>query len=169
MSRFQVVFMIAQCISVLYSWDISNSNRNDVILRHVSLYYLRAFLCVQSAENSTVTTLVESTWPENIIAIKPKAFPNSTFHLGRNKKDCEKIHQALSSDVDGNGYLWVLDIGSEHCPAKIIIFDLENKNTEACISEQRHFSLKILHYLCTLRFCRDYIVRVKKNLFPFIK
>lgn len=75
-------------------------------------------------------TIVEAAWPENILQIKPHAFPNDLAHA-KNDWDCNGIIQTVSTIVDDkNGMLWLIDNGSIYCSPKLIIFDLLRRNNE---------------------------------------
>lgn len=83
-------------------------------------------------------TLVEATWPENILPMKPRVFPNDLAHA-KSDCDCNGILQATSTAVDSkNGRLWVIDNGSKYCSPKVIIFDLLRRNNE--VTARRHFN-----------------------------
>lgn len=119
---------------VIESWSLSSLNMvsSDTSVIHVSVYYGRSFICLRhktNSRNSLLPTLVEAAWPENMIGVKPKVFPNEASQLRRAGK-CKGIKQAQSTDIDGNGRLWLIDSGNEACTAKIIIFDLLYFNDE---------------------------------------
>lgn len=97
---------------------------------NISVYYARAFLCISHPKDSFLPTLVEASWPENIA--KPTVFPSEEIHL-RKKGKCKGIKQAIATDIDVNGRLWLLDEGDETCSAKLIIWDLLYFNYEVRI------------------------------------
>lgn len=123
-------FLFILNLSISHSWNLGlNSSEYQVI--HVSgnkvidflqklqvifnsfnlsVYYARAFICLRHQKNSLLPTLIESSWPENIIGVKPTIFPSEETHLRRSKK-CKGIKQAISTDIDSTGRLWALDEG----------------------------------------------------------
>lgn len=75
-------------------------------------------------------TLIESTWPENLLALQSRVFPNDLSH-SMTPSNCNGIVNTIQTAVDrANGILWLLDNGSEYCPPKLIIFDLLRGNNE---------------------------------------
>lgn len=74
-------------------------------------------------------SLIESTWPENLMPFKPRIFPNELAH-SRSNSDCNGILRAISTAVDKNGLLWVLDSGSIYCHPKVIVYNLLRRNEE---------------------------------------
>lgn len=128
------LFCILSVFLSVRSWSLSSLNiiSSEASVIHVSVYYGRAFLCIEHKSNSvhsSLPTLVEASWPENVIGVKPKAFPSEASHLRRAGK-CKGVKQAHSTDVDVNGRLWMIDSGNEACSAKIIIYDLLYFNDE---------------------------------------
>lgn len=125
------LFWFIAFISVTKSWTLSSLNitSSDTAVIHVSVYYGRSFLCLRHVVNSSLPTLIEASWPENLIGSKPKIFPSETNHLRRVGK-CKGIKQAQSTDIDANGRLWVIDNGNDACSAKILIYDLLYFNDE---------------------------------------
>jgi hypothetical protein len=95
----------------------------------ISVYYARAFLCISHPKVSFLPTLIETSWPENIIGAKPAIFPSEEAHLRRFGK-CKGIKQATATDIDRYGRLWALDEGDEFCSAKLLIWDLLYFNNE---------------------------------------
>lgn len=125
-----LIICFLNCLTLARSWTLSSLNitsRTAVI--HVSVYYGRAFLCLSHPAPSIYPTLIEASWPENMIGVKPKIFPSDATHLRRFGK-CKGIKQAQSTDIDANGRLWMIDSGSGSCSAKIIIYDLLYFNDE---------------------------------------
>lgn len=112
--------------SLVSAWSLENLRKNvgNFRVRHVTVYYMRAFLCIES-ENTAVShripTLIEATWPENIIPIVPKIFPTTDGHA-IHAGDCDKIHSAIGTSVDRKGRLWVIDNGSYLCPPKLLVY-----------------------------------------------
>lgn len=75
-------------------------------------------------------TIVEAPWPENILPIKPRIFPNDLAHA-KSTSDCNGIIQTVGTAVDyKNGLLWLIDNGSIYCSPKLIIYDLLRRNNE---------------------------------------
>lgn len=76
-----------------------------------------------------VPTLIEATWPENMMSIKPKVFPNEKRFQQLTGK-CRNVLSAQVTDIDSKGRLWLLDNGSMTCEPKLIIYDLLYRNEE---------------------------------------
>lgn len=74
-------------------------------------------------------TLIESSWPEDLIGVKPKIFPSEKLFRKRMGK-CRNIVQATATDLDLKGRLWLLDNGSNLCHPKLTIYDLLYRNEE---------------------------------------
>lgn len=133
MLKLSAVFIwILSSLTTTRSWSLSSLNisTTNTSVINVSVYYGRAFLCLQHASSSSsLPTLVEASWPENIIGVKPKIFPSESSHLRRVGK-CKGIKQAKSTDIDTNGRLWLIDNGNEACSAKIVVYDLLYFNDE---------------------------------------
>lgn len=121
----RVLIIFFNCFLLIHSWTLSSLNISaDDDLIGVSVYYNRAFLIVRSNANETFPTLLEASWPENLLT--PKAFPSESQHGSK----CRNIQQAKASDVDYKGRLWVIDEGTQHCSPKLFIFDLLYFNEE---------------------------------------
>lgn len=123
-------------IKLILSWDLLPLGIQDNYrLEHVSIYFIRSFLCIRLPINITFPTLIESTWPENLLAIRPKIFPNELAHAihSNDIDDCNKIQRARITDIDDYGRLWVFDAGNHICNGKIIIYDLLHKNKEVSV------------------------------------
>lgn len=133
MLKFLVVFVaLLNFVTFTRCWSLSSLSisPSNVSVIHVSVYYGRAFLCLKhTSSHSSLPTLVEASWPENLIGVKPKIFPNESSHMRRAGK-CKGIKQAQSTDIDANGRLWMVDGGNEACSAKIIVYDLLYFNDE---------------------------------------
>jgi hypothetical protein len=86
-----------ETFSSLIGWDFSpiNIDSSDVSVHHVSTYYGRAFMCVRHERSVSLPTLVEASWPENMIGVKVKAFPSDGAHA-RRVTSCKGIKQAIS-------------------------------------------------------------------------
>ncbi|CRL08204.1 CLUMA_CG020969, isoform A [Clunio marinus] len=126
--RFLLVWFF--CGSVR-SWSLASLNitASNCSIINVSVYYGRAFLCLKHSVDQTLPTLIEASWPENIIGVKTKIFPSDVVYLKRYGK-CKGIKQAQSTDIDSNGRLWMIDNGNEICSAKLIVYDLLYFNDE---------------------------------------
>lgn len=126
-----ISFFVINCISIATCWTLSSLNitSSDSSVIHVSVYYGRAFLCLKHSASSTLPTLIEASWPENIIGVKPKVFPSEITHIRRFGK-CKGIKQAQSTDIDASGRLWLIDNGNDGCSAKIVVYDLLYFNDE---------------------------------------
>lgn len=80
----------------------------------------------------TAPTLIETTWPENLLPIQPKVFPNELSH-SRLPIDCNSIIKAVQTAIEvETSTLWVLDNGSRFCKPKLIAYNLSRKNEEVC-------------------------------------
>lgn len=91
-------------------------------------------------------TVIESTWPENLLAIQSRVFPNDLSHA-KSQCDCNGILQTIQTDVDrSDGLLWLLDNGSQYCPPKLILFDLLKGNAEVCFNISKTSQLLGLHF-----------------------
>lgn len=115
------------------------TNNNDYVVLHVSVFYVRSFLVIQNRWNSTSKnpiTLIESTWPENLLPIQPRVFPNDLSHA-KTICACNEIIQSIHTAIDRNGMLWLLDNGSIYCPPKIIIYNLLKLNAEVSVDVNR--------------------------------
>lgn len=78
-------------------------------------------------------TIIESTWPENLLPIQSRVFPNDLSHA-KIQSNCNGIVKTIQTAVDRvNGLLWLLDNGSKYCTPKIIVFDLLRNNNEVII------------------------------------
>lgn len=130
------------CICCASAWNLATvddsglnfvTNNNDYVVLHVSVFYVRSFLAIQNRWNSTSKapsiTLIESTWPENLLPIQPRVFPNDLSHA-KTMCDCNGIIQSIHTAIDRNGLLWLIDNGSIYCPPKLIIYNLLKLNTE---------------------------------------
>lgn len=84
----------------------------------------------------TEVTIIESTWPENLLPIQSRIFPNQLSHA-KSQCDCNGIVQTIQTAIDrNNGLLWLIDNGSKLCAPKLLIFDLLRGNNEAKISKK---------------------------------
>lgn len=152
-------FWCLMCISGISAWNLATvddsglnfvTNNNDYEVLHVSVFYVRSFLVIQKRWNSTVKnaiTLIESTWPENLLPIQPRVFPNDLSHA-KTICDCNGIIQSIHTAVDRNGMLWLVDNGSIYCPPKLIIYNLLKLNAEVhryVFEEFKGGSFKSIH------------------------
>ncbi|XP_070505759.1 uncharacterized protein yellow-k [Chironomus tepperi] len=113
------------------SWTLSSLDMttNDTSILHVSVYYNRAFLCLQHQNDTQKPTFIEATWPENLIGVKPKIFPSESQFKKRSGK-CRGIQQGKATDIDEKGRLWLIDEGTDKCAPKIFVYDLLYFNEE---------------------------------------
>lgn len=102
--------LFAWCICMLKliemskAWDFTNlgiKGDNVTLVHHISVYYARAFICLKHSRNhnniqQSMPTLVEASWPENMIGVKPVIFPNEDYFIRRAGK-CKGIRQAAVS------------------------------------------------------------------------
>lgn len=109
------------------------------IQHRVSLFYLEkemnffkllSFFSPFYVCSADQITLIESTWPENLLPIQSRIFPNDLSHA-KTLSHCNGIVKTTKTAVDrANGNLWLLDNGSKHCTPKLIVFDLLRGNNE---------------------------------------
>jgi hypothetical protein len=126
------LFVTLLVCKIISAWNLAPLNTsNDTSIIHVSVYYGRAFLCLENYRDMHLPTFVEAAWPENALGIKPKLFPNEKVHQRRQGK-CRGIQQARTTDIDSKGRLWLIDNGSESCHPKLSIYDLLYMNEEVC-------------------------------------
>lgn len=163
-----ILLIVIFDVNLLYSWNLSHLNltADNYAVRHVSVLYVRAFLCVTTTTSNRIShqqhpssssalisnsekhniknqlkiiskhfthigpTLVETTWPENLLPIKPRIFPDTMSHA-KHPTDCTGIQEAIETAMDvGNHQLWVLDNGSQYCQPKLIAYQLSRRNDE---------------------------------------
>jgi hypothetical protein len=106
---------------------------NSTSVIHVSVYYNRAFLCLKhNTDELTHSTIIEASWPENLIGVKPKIFPSESNYLNRVGR-CRGIQQAKSTDIDEKGRLWLIDEGTAKCSPKLFVYDLLYFNEEVSL------------------------------------
>lgn len=74
-------------------------------------------------------TLIEASWPENIIGVKPTIYPSEEVHLRKAGK-CKGVKKAVATDIDSSGRLWLIDEGHDICSAKLVVWDLLYFNSE---------------------------------------
>lgn len=90
-------------------------------------------------------TIIESTWPENLLPIQSRIFPNDLSH-SKSESNCNGIVKTVQTAVDrSNGLLWLLDNGSQYCTPKLIVFDLLRGNAEV-ISRNMIFIFNLIDY-----------------------
>lgn len=130
------LFVVILVCETIAAWNLAPLNiANDTSIIHVSVYYGRAFLCLENDRDLYAPTLIEATWPENALGIKPKVFPNDKVHQRRQGK-CRGIQKARATDVDPKGRLWLIDNGSDSCHPKLSIYDLLYMNEEVNTEEK---------------------------------
>lgn len=104
MRLFAWCFCILHSLKLSNAWDFTNlgiKNDNTSVVQHISVYYARAFICLTHSKNHNrpqraTATLVEASWPENMIGVKPVIFPNEDYFVRRAAK-CKGIKQAVVS------------------------------------------------------------------------
>lgn len=84
------------------------------------------FFCINV---HTVPTLIEASWPENLISVRPRIFSEDpTIRFIRPGLVCDDIISARVTEIDRKGNLWVLDDGGRHvgrdCLPKLSIHSL---------------------------------------------
>lgn len=144
----QLIFLLIVVggTSQISAWSLANLglDHSDYRIEHVSVFYVRAFLCLRPTNTTTggtplIPTLVEVPWPEpsaQLVAIKSAAaiariYPTDLDHALHNGHQCNAIVAARGTAVDmRHGDLWVLDGGSAVCAPKLIEYDLVGRNEE---------------------------------------
>lgn len=120
-----IVLIISFNFQLTDPWILQSiRNIQEYSVRHVTVYYMRAFICIESLNSTNrIPTFVEATWPENIVPKSPKIFPSPNHHACCDN-ECDKIQTATSSDIDKKLRLWLLDNGSKYCQPKIWIMSI---------------------------------------------
>lgn len=135
-SKFLLIFTLGLNLIIgSMSWTLSSldMSTNGTSILHVSVYYNRAFLCLQHENDTQKPTFIEATWPENLIGVKPKIFPSESQFKKRSGK-CRGVQKAKATDIDEKGRLWLIDEGTDQCAPKIFVYDLLYFNEEVCLS-----------------------------------
>ncbi|XP_053690208.1 uncharacterized protein LOC128738824 [Sabethes cyaneus] len=106
--------------NLVSSWDLSPIGLTDFAIRQVSLYKSRAFLTIDSPN----VTLVEASWPENKIGVRPRVLSDDGLNLTNNS--CAGLTKIIGTDVDRVARLWILDRGGGilFCNPKLVIRSL---------------------------------------------
>lgn len=106
---------------------------------------LSFFFCVHIFISADQTPIIESTWPENLLPIQSRVFPNDLSYA-KTRSNCNEIVNTEQTAVDRkNGLLWLLDNGSKYCTPKLIVFDLLRGNNEVTVKYRLKFDLKSFH------------------------
>lgn len=102
-----------------FGWDLSSLGIEEFSVRQVSLYKSRAFLTIDSANAS----LVEASWPENKLGIRPRVLAASP---AERSECCDELKHVIGTDVDSVARLWILDRGDDEgfCGPKLNIRSL---------------------------------------------
>lgn len=137
MRFYYIFYFLFNIFLLIKSWTLTSLNitDNDRVI-HVSVYFNRAFLCLRSSNNETIPTLIEATWPENLLQVQPKIFPSES----QQGKKCRVIQSAIATDIDNKGRLWVIDEGTSFCAPKVFVYDLLYFNEE--VSKKLVINLK---------------------------
>lgn len=109
-------FCLLQTLELSKAWDFTKLGiSNASIVHHISVYYARAFICLTHPSNhnrplqpQSTPTLVEASWPENMIGVRPVIFPSEDYFIRREGK-CKGILQAA---VSGDMELFGMSISS---------------------------------------------------------
>lgn len=127
------VFYVRAFISIRHRWNSTKSMLNAITASAKETQWIRRklnwLIFIFLAFTPDSFTLIESTWPENILPIQSRVFPNDLSHAKSNC-DCNGIIQSTQTIVDKNGLLWMIDNGSVYCAPKLIIFNLLKRNAE---------------------------------------
>lgn len=140
-----LLLIVATSTTEISAWSLANLglNHSDYRIEHVSVFYVRAFLCLRPTNTSgtpLIPTLVEVPWPEpsaQLVGIQSAAtaiariYPTDLDQALHSDRQCNAIVAARGTAVDmRNGDLWVLDGGSAVCAPKLIEYDLVGRNEE---------------------------------------
>lgn len=117
---------------VCYGWNLNSIKISDTYFASsVSLFKSRAFLTLPRTScynNLTNPTLVEVPWngeyrdSDYNLMYKKKPYPN---HKDQTWGRCKELQNAISAEVEQKrGRLWVLDGGTDKCPATIVVYNL---------------------------------------------
>lgn len=148
MNRITLLLAVVHLSSEITAWNLANLDLrpSDYRIEHVSVFYVRAFLCLQptnTTRTSLIPTLVEVPWPEPsaqlaaIQSVTPaggaaaRIYPTDLDHALHNDRQCNGIVAARGTAIDmRHGDLWLLDGGSTVCAPKLIEYDLVGRNEE---------------------------------------
>lgn len=119
-------FCLLQTLELSKAWDFTKLGiSNASIVHHISVYYARAFICLthpwdnRSLQPQSTPTLVEASWPENMIGVRPVIFPSEDYFIRRQGK-CKGIQQAV---VSSEWFVWNVN--------KFSVVMLSYKSTES--------------------------------------
>ncbi|XP_055531850.1 uncharacterized protein LOC129722430 [Wyeomyia smithii] len=114
-----LIALVSFLNSFAFSWDLSPIGLSEFTVRQVSLYKSRAFLTI----NSPNVTLVEASWPENKIGVRPRILSDGFNPLNNS---CDGLANIIGTDIDRVARLWILDRGNTvpFCSPKLVIRSL---------------------------------------------
>lgn len=127
------IFALLLTIQISIGWNLASlgiqtDNTNSSTVHHISVYYARAFLCLKHSKNHIrpQPTLVEASWPENMIGVKPIIFPSEDYFIRRAGK-CKGIKQAAVSFLENRKFCNIKVKSHENSvpilfPQNVIIF-----------------------------------------------
>ncbi|XP_036327635.1 uncharacterized protein LOC118740245 [Rhagoletis pomonella] len=132
------VTIMASQIHTSIAWHLAQTGLTESYrVRHLSLHYLRVFLCI-SVDSELFPTLIATKWPERYVPLQSTIYPHMYAHANGNRSDCDLIQKAIWTQVDNLGRLWVLDAGWEEmksenanmCAPKLLVYDLIRNDAE---------------------------------------
>lgn len=115
-----LICILFHSVSFGFGWDLSPLGIHEFTIIHVSLYKSRAFLTIDGSNAS----LVEASWPENKIGIRPRILCDHEPNVLR--ECCDQLIHVISTDIDSGARLWILDRGDDEglCSPKLVIRSL---------------------------------------------
>lgn len=115
-----LICILFHSVSSVFGWDLSPLGIHEFTIKHVSLYKSRAFLTIDGSNAS----LVEASWPENKIGIRPRILCDHEPNVLR--ECCDQLIHVISTDIDSGARLWILDRGDDEglCSPKLVIRSL---------------------------------------------
>ncbi|XP_059622715.1 uncharacterized protein LOC132265933 [Phlebotomus argentipes] len=165
-------FLLTTGLNATHGWCLQSLGvqQCDFELLHVSVHHLKAFLSVKSKNTSQIATLVETSWPENLLHFVARRFPNAQAH--NLATGCQRIVQSWRTAVDAKSRLWVIDRGSPKCPPKLIVYNLRtpwnsevHRHVFGNATEGIFTSLTIDPETHAGRFTRAYLTLKESNCF----
>ena len=108
-------------VNFVFGWDLYHLDIKDFTVNHVLIYNSRAIISIASTnKKKEIPSLIEVPFPENT-KTKAKAILNSPIF---GADDCDYVVRSVSTNIDQQGRLWILDNGSRNCSPKILVYNL---------------------------------------------
>lgn len=131
-----VLFVI--CLNNSNSLNLQKFGLGDYFyLSSIAVFRNKAFLALprnSCFNNVSSPTLIQVNWNgerQLLNAGKKIFYPNDKSQMWGK---CEDLQNVVSLDVDLNGFLWILDKGSDKCLPKVVVYNLY-KNVKVCLKE----------------------------------